>query len=76
MHSDLQNNLIREILSINDTGLLKKLEELMLILKHNDSKVLTDYERAIVENGISEVNEGKYLTNEEVFEKVKQWLKM
>ncbi len=76
MHSDLQNNLIREILSINDTGLLKKLEELMLILKQNDSKVLTDYERAIVENGISEVNEGKYLTNEEVFEKAKQWLKM
>jgi predicted transcriptional regulator len=76
MHSDIQNNLIREILSINDTGLLKKLEELMMILKQNDSKVLTDYERAIVENGISEVNEGKYLTNEEVFEKAKQWLKM
>ena len=36
--------------------------------------IFSDYEKRIIETGIRQVNEGLFLTDEEVIEKTNKWL--
>jgi hypothetical protein len=72
--SELQNTLIREILAIQNTTVLRKLDSYLKKIKQEDRADLSDYERRVIEIGLSQVNEGKYITDEEVSRKTKEWL--
>jgi hypothetical protein len=72
--SELQNTLIREILAIQNTTVLRKLDSYLKKIKQEDRADLSDYERRVIEIGLSQVNEGKYITDEEVSRKTKLWL--
>lgn len=72
--SELQNTLIREILAIQNTSVLKKLDSYLKTIKQEDRTDLSDYERRVIEIGLTQVNEGKYITDEEVSGKTKEWL--
>jgi hypothetical protein len=56
-NAELQNTLIREIQSIQNPLLLKRLESYLTKMLSEDKLMLTDYEKRIVETGISQVNE-------------------
>lgn len=72
--SELQNTLIREILSIQNTAALKKLDSYIRKIKQEERAELSDFERQVIQIGLSQVNEGNYITNEEVSAKTKKWL--
>lgn len=72
--SELQNTLIREILAIQNTAVLRKLDSYLKKIKQEDRADLSDYERRVIEIGLSQVNEGKFITDEEVSRKTKEWL--
>lgn len=72
--SELQNTLIREILAIQNTTVLRKLDSYLKKIKQEDRADLSDYERRVIEIGLSQVNEGKYITDEEVSGKTKELL--
>ena len=72
--SELQNTLIREILAIQNTAVLKKLDSYIRKIKQEEPAELSDYERQVIQIGLSQVSEGKYITDEEVSAKTKKWL--
>lgn len=72
--SELQNTLIREILAIQNTAVLRKLDSYLKKIKQEDRADLSDYERRVIEIGLTQVNEGKYITDEEDSGKTKEWL--
>lgn len=73
-HTEIQNSLIRDILSIQNPQVLKKLEVFLMQITEEKKVVFSDYEKKIIETGISQVNEGLFFTDEEVIEKTNKWL--
>lgn len=72
--TELQNSLIRDILSIQNPQILKKLKVSLMQIVQEEKVVFSDYEKTIIETGISQVNEGSFFTDEEVIEKTNKWL--
>lgn len=72
---ELQNIIIRRILGIQSTDLLDQLNKFLQEMEEKDIVQLTEYEKAIIKKGLDQVNEGDYITNDDVFNKTEQWLK-
>ena len=72
--TEIQNSLIRDILNIQNPQILKKLEVFLLQIVEEEKFVLSDYDKKIIETGISQVNEGLFFIDEEVIEKTNKWL--
>jgi hypothetical protein len=71
---ELQNIIIRRILGIQDTNLLDQLNKILQEMEENDRVQLSDYEKKVIQKSISQVNEGKFLSNDEVFNETGKWL--
>ena len=71
---ELQNILIRKILDIDKPEILEQIEALLYNLKPGEKVHLSDLEEAFVQKSEAQINEGKYLTNDEVIEKTEKWL--
>ena len=72
--TEIQNSLIRDILSIQNPQILKKLEVFLMQIVEEEKVVFSDYEKRIIETGISHVNEGLFIIDEEVIQKTNKWL--
>jgi len=72
--TEIQNSLIRDILSIQNPIILKKLKVFLMQIVKEEKVIFSDYEKNIIETGISQVNEGLFFTDEEVIEKTNKWL--
>jgi len=66
---ELQNNIIRQVLNTNDNQLLDYLNG--ILSKGADSALykLSDFEKSIINESLSEYAIGKVISNEDVFSK-------
>jgi len=71
---EIQNSLIRDILTIQNPQVLKKLKVFLMQIVEEEKVIFSDYEKRIIETGISQVNEGLFFTDEEVIQKTNKWL--
>lgn len=71
---ELQNSLIKRILDIQTVSVLEHIEKILSEVENKEKAEFSSYEKQIIENSIHQVNEGKWVSNEEVFEKSKKWL--
>ena len=73
--SELQNNIIRQVLSTNDKQLLDYLN--LILSKGADSTLykLSDFEKTIINDSLSEYMHGKVISNEDIFSRNEKWLK-
>jgi len=72
--TEIQNSLIRDILTIQNPQVLKKLKVFLMQIVEEEKVVISDYDKKIIETGISQVNEGLFFTDEEVIQKTNKWL--
>jgi len=72
--TEIQNSLIRNILTIQNPQVLKKLKVFLMQIVEEEKVIFSDYEKRIIETGISQVNEGLFFIDEEVIEKTNKWL--
>lgn len=72
--TEIQNSLIRDILTIQNPQVLKKLKVFLMQIVEEEKVIFSDYEKRVIETGISQVNEGLFFTDEEVIEKTNKWL--
>jgi hypothetical protein len=72
--TEIQNSLIRDILTIQNPQVLKKLKIFLMQIVEEEKVIFSDYEKRVIETGISQVNEGLFFTDEEVIEKTNKWL--
>jgi len=71
---ELQNKLIRKVLNTNDNDLLNYLNGILSQGSSNDYYKLTEFEKTIISESISEYRDGKTISNDEVFLRTDKWL--
>jgi len=71
---ELQNNIIRKVLNTNDNQLLDYLNS--ILSKGADATLykLSDFEKTIINESLSEYRAGKVISNEDVFSRNEKWL--
>jgi hypothetical protein len=71
---ELQNSIIRQVLNTNDNQLLDYLNS--ILSKGADATLykLSDFEKTIINESLSEYRAGKVISNEDVFSKNEKWL--
>ena len=73
---EMKQELIDKINSTRDENILEEVYRILEIGSEEvDRVVLTDYQRDSIDQGIKDIEEGKYLTNEEANSEIEKWLK-
>ncbi len=75
-NAELQNSIIQKILSLNDSQLLNYLNAILSKNETEKTYTLTDFEKNILEEGLTEYKTNKTLTNEVVFSKTKKMVRI
>ena len=72
---ELQNTIIKKILNTNDKQLLQYFDDLLSIKnKNSEAYKLTDFEKQIIKESLSDYKKGNIVSNEDVFKKTDKWL--
>ena len=71
---ELQNNIIKQVLNINDNQLLEYLNG--ILNKGTDSILykLSDFEKSIINESLSEYQAGKVISNDDLVSRNEKWL--
>ncbi len=73
--AELQIDLINQISNITDKVKLKELMQLLKFQNDNSVYVTNEDEKNAVSEARAEISRGEVLTNEDVQNEIKQWLK-
>ena len=73
--AELQIDLINQIANITDKVKLKELMQLLKFQNDNSIYVTNEDEKNAVSEARAEINRGEVLTNDDVQNEIKQWLK-
>jgi len=74
--AQLKNLLVKKINKIDDEDRLKFIKEMIeLEEQENEIYVLSDIEKKLLEKSRKELEEGKFSTHDEVFDRLDKWLK-
>lgn len=71
--AELQNSIIRKVLSISDERTLGYINEIL----NEDSKVfykMSDEEASLVQEGIDDYRQGRVVDSQELLDKLDKWL--
>jgi hypothetical protein len=71
---ELQNNIIRQVLNTNDSHLLDYLNGILSKGADTTLYKLSDFEKTIINESLSEYRVGKVISNEDVFSRNEKWL--
>ena len=71
---ELQNNIIREILNINDNELLLYLDSILNKRLELDIYKLKEFEKQFVNESFEDYKKGNIVKNDDIFNKTEEWL--
>ncbi|MEO6719923.1 MAG: hypothetical protein ABIN67_06130 [Ferruginibacter sp.] len=73
---EMKKQLIDKIQSTNDDKILEEVYRILEVSTQEvDMIMLSDDQKAQIDKGISDIEEGRYLTNEEANREIEEWLK-
>ncbi|MFD2563863.1 hypothetical protein [Aquimarina rubra] len=72
--SELQNDIIKKVLSIGDKDFLESFKEMLSIKSETNLYELSDFEKKMVSESQSDYENGNIINHESVFNKNKKWL--
>ncbi len=72
--TELQNNIIRKILSTDNIQLLTYLNKILTLDTNQKPNELSDFEKNFINESISDYQKGNTNSNEDVFLKNEKWL--
>ncbi|WP_378181034.1 hypothetical protein [Aquimarina sp. SS2-1] len=73
--SEIQNDIIKKVLSIGDKDFLESFKEMLSIKLESNEYQLSDFEKNMVSESQSDYENGNVINHESVFNKNKNWLK-
>ncbi len=71
----LKNKLLDKIDKINDSNVISELNEVIDSYFLTERIVLSNNHKAAIEEGIADIKQGNYLTEQEANREVEEWLK-
>lgn len=72
--SKLQNDIIKQVLSIEDQEFLKFFKEILLNKKERSSYKMSEFEKRMVSESQSDYDAGNTIENDKVLKKNNEWL--
>ena len=72
--AELQNEIIKKLLNISDEKTLVLFKEMLGQQATNNSYIISDFEKNLIQESIEDYKKGNSLTNDEVFKKNEAWL--
>ena len=72
---ELKNILVHKIAAINDTSFLKAIKTIIDIKSETVIYKTSAEQRAKIEEGLNQIENGEYYTNEQVESEINKWLK-
>jgi|WetSurMetagenome_2_1015567.scaffolds.fasta_scaffold149949_3 hypothetical protein len=72
---ELQNNIIRKILSTNDDHLLEFINSYLSSVNPTETYKLNRFEKQIIQESLTEYENDNVISNKDVFSKTDKWLK-
>ncbi len=72
--TELQNSIIRQVLNTSDNQLLDYLNSILIKGSESSLYKLSDFEKSIVKESISEYSLNKVITNDDLFSRNEKWL--
>ncbi|MBW1298514.1 hypothetical protein [Aquimarina litoralis] len=72
--SKLQNDIIKQVLSIEDQEFLKFFKEILMNKKETSLYKMSEFEKTMVSESRSDYNSGNIIENDAVFKKNNEWL--
>ena len=73
---EMKKQLIDKIQSTEDANILEEVYRILEVSTQEvDMIVLTDDQKAKIDQGIKDIEEGRYLTHEEANREINKWLK-
>ena len=73
---EMKKQLIDKIQSTEDANILEEVYRILEVSTQEvDMVILTDEQKAKIDQGISDIEEGRYLTHDEAKKEIVQWLK-
>ena len=71
---ELQNNIIRQVLNTDDNQLLDYINSILSKGAETTLYKLSDFEKTVINESLSDYNAGKVIPNDDVFSKNEKWL--
>ena len=72
---ELQNTIIRKILNIKNNQLLDYFNSILTIgEKNSDVYKLSDFEKQVINESLTDYQNGNIISNDDVFTKTEKWL--
>jgi hypothetical protein len=72
--SELQNNIIRQVLKTDDEQLLEYLNSIINKASNSSLYKLSDFEKTLIKESQAEYLAGKTISNDDVFLRNEKWL--
>ncbi len=72
--AELQNSIIRQVLNTSDNQLLDYLNSILIKGSESGLYKLSDFEKSIVKESISEYLLNKVISNDDLFSRNEKWL--
>ncbi len=72
--SDIQTDIIKELLAIKDRETLLLFKEILANQTEKDPYILSSVERSLISESLGDYQSGKTRTNDAVFNKNEKWL--
>jgi len=72
--SELQNDIIKKVLSIEDKKFLESFKEMLSIESETFTYELSDFEQSIISESKSDYKAGNTIDHQSMFKKNKEWL--
>lgn len=73
---EMKQELIDKINATKDENILEEVYRILEVgTEEDDMIILTDEQKESINQGIKDIEEGKYLTNEEANSEIEKWLK-
>lgn len=73
--SELQNDIIKRLLSIEDAETLMLFKQMLLNEQHEEIYRLSEEEKRLISESMASYKSGKNLSNDAVFKKNEEWLR-
>ena len=73
---EMKNKLIDKIQSTEDANILEEVYRILEVSTQEvDKIILSDDQKAQIDKGMLEIEEGRFLTNDEANREIEEWLK-
>jgi hypothetical protein len=73
--AEMKQHVIQRIQSLENDNVLQEIESLLSFYDDGEIFVLSEQQKASIDQGLKDIAEGRFITDEEANKEIEEWLK-